>query len=346
MSNLLKILAAFAAGVVVALGGALIYVRASEMLHPPPMVRSVSATDTAADNLPAAQPQQNTANTIQEPAAPAEAAESTPARVHKAVKKQTPVVAIRKTPAPVPVSKPAPGPAERVPIQIAQNTQPSPVASPAPETSSNESFAMPQAPPPSGYEQQAQPQAQPAPAAPAVPQPHTVTLAAGTMVSVRLGETLSTDHNYTGDTFRGTLQSPIIQDGFIIADRGSKVLGRIVNAQKAGHLEGPADLNLTVSEINTTDGQRVSVQTNTNDRKGPTNTGQNTAKIAGGAALGAIIGAVAGGGKGAAIGAGAGGAAGTGAVMLSHTKAAVFEAETILNFRLAVPVRLTEKLNQ
>jgi hypothetical protein len=162
---------------------------------------------------------------------------------------------------------------------------------------------------------------------------------------VRLGETLSTDHNYTGDTFRGVLQSPIIQDGFIIADRGSKVLGRIVNAQKAGHMEGAADLNLTITEINTTDGQRVALQTNTNDRKGPTNSGQQTAKIAGGAALGAIIGAIAGGGKGAAIGAGAGGAAGTGAVMVSHPKPCVIEAETVLSFRLAAPVSLTEKLN-
>jgi hypothetical protein len=344
MSNLLKILAAFAAGVVVALGGALIYVRASEMLHPPPMVRSVSANDTAADNLPVTQPQQNTANAVQQLPAPSA---PTPAPVHKTAKKQAPAAAIRTTPAAVPVVKSAPAAAERLPIQIAQNTQPSPVASPAPESSSNESFAMPQAPPPSGYDQQAQPQAQaaPAPAPTPLQQPHTVTLPAGTTIAVRLGETLSTDHNYTGDTFRGTLQSQIVQDGFIIADRGSKVLGRIVNASKAGHLEGAADLNLTVTEINTTDGQRVSVQTNTNDRKGPTNTGQQTAKIAGGAALGAIIGAVAGGGKGAAIGAGAGGAAGTGAVMLSHTKAAVFEAETVLYFRLGVPVTLTEKLN-
>lgn len=343
VSNLLKICAAFAAGIVVALGGALMYVRTNEMLHPPPVVRTVSANDPIADSTPAAQTQHNTANQVQPAPAPDDTA--VPEPVHKTVKKQTPAPAVRKAPAAMPVSKPTPAP-PRVPIQIAQNKAPSVLAGPAPATSGNDQLTLPQPPPPSAYDEQPEPQGE-ATRAPdtARQQPHTVTLPAGTNVMVRLGETLSTDHNYTGDTFRGVLQNPIIQDGFIIADRGSKVLGRIVNAQKAGHMEGAADLNLTLTEINTTDGQRVGIQTNTNDRKGPTNTGQQTAKIAGGAALGAIIGAVAGGGKGAAIGAGAGGAAGTGAVMLGHTKPSVFEAETVLSFRLAAPVTLTEKLN-
>ena len=49
-------------------------------------------------------------------------------------------------------------------------------------------------------------------------------------------ETLSTDHNYAGDTFQGTLESPVILDGFIIADKGSKVLGKS-SAQKGGRVD-------------------------------------------------------------------------------------------------------------
>ncbi len=180
---------------------------------------------------------------------------------------------------------------------------------------------------------------------PAPAEPHVVTLRAGTVLSIRLGETLSTDQNYTGDTFRGTLLSPVIQDGFIIADRGSKVLGRVVNSQSAGHLANVAAITLAVTEINTTDGQRVRVETSVFNRLGGSNVGQDAAKIAGGAALGAIIGGIAGGGKGAAIGAGAGGAAGTGAVLLTHGKTAVVENETALTFRLASPVTITERLN-
>jgi hypothetical protein len=181
--------------------------------------------------------------------------------------------------------------------------------------------------------------------APAAEPAHVVTLAAGTALHIRLGETLSTEHNYRGDTFRGTLLTPIIMDGFIIADRGSKVLGRIVDAQRAGRLEGTANLSLTLTEINTTDGQRVQIGTDKFDKRGASNTAAEAAKIGGGAALGAIIGALGGGGKGAAIGAGAGGAAGTGAVLLGHGRPAVVAAETALEFRLASPVTITEQFN-
>jgi hypothetical protein len=340
MSNLLKIIAAFAAGVVVALGGALLYVHASEMIHPPPAVQ-VSANDQLAQT-PAPPPEPAQPALDQTSTAPAPAAEEK--TVKKPAKKHTAAaVPSRESIPEVRVSRTAP--ARNVPIQIAQNTPPqNPPAVVAPTSNDNGQFSLPQPPPPSASEQ---PQSNLAPAPVAAParQPHTVTLAAGTAVTVRLGETLSTDHNYTGDTFRATLDAPIIMDGFIIADHGSRVLGRIVNAQKAGHFEGTADLVLSLTEINTTDGQRVTIQTNTNERKANANSGQNGAKIAGGAALGAIIGAIAGGGKGAAIGAGAGGAAGTGVAMASHTKACVIPVETQLSFRLAAPVTLTEKLN-
>ena len=168
---------------------------------------------------------------------------------------------------------------------------------------------------------------------------------AGTNVVVRLAETLSPEHNYTGDTFRATLESPILMEGFIIADKGSKVLGRITNAQKAGRIDGVSDLTLTLTEINTTDGQRVKIETSTWDKKGTKSTGEDSAKIAGGAVLGAVIGAIAGGGKGAAIGAGAGGAAGTGAVIATRGKTATLPIETRLTFHLVNPVTITEKLN-
>ena len=350
VSNLLKVIAAFVAGVVVALGGALIYVRASEMLHPPPVVQPVSANDQLAQTpsqLPAPPPA-----AAEEPA-PTPASKSTPAK-ESDDSTPAPKPAAKHTPAPVKVRDSAP--AARAtkpvphsePIQIAQNTPPSPASmnpAPAPAGGDSNQLTLPQPPPP-GYPdpQSSTPENAPAPI-PAPRTPHVVTLPAGTTLNIRLGETLSTDHNYTGDTFRGTLDTPIIMNGFIIADHGSRVLGRIVTAQKAGHIEGAADLNLTLTEINTTDGQRVAIQTNTNDRKGPSGSNHGGEKIAGGAALGAIIGAIAGGGKGAAIGAGAGGAAGTGAAMATHGKACVIPTETRLSFSLAAPITLTEKLN-
>ncbi len=88
-----------------------------------------------------------------------------------------------------------------------------------------------------------------------LPQAHVAELGSGTNLFVQLGEKLSARDNYAGETFRGTLQAPIIWKDFIIADRGSKVLGRIVGTDKQ-------HLRLTLTEINTTDGQRVDVKTN------------------------------------------------------------------------------------
>lgn len=351
--NLLKIGLAFIGGLVVALGSALVYVHKTDGIR----------TQALAQSIPAAQQK------LSSPVAPA----TTPSAAEPVLSgpsnsepsnKEGPA-AVRTKPRPMGTSHSAQRPirpvlrraalerpkATALPpkvdsketssvVEIAQNVQPPPVLQsrtpvriPAVNEDSNPGEPVPAL----------QPQVENP--LPAPPQPHVVTLAVGTVLNIRLGETLSTEHNYAGDTFRGTLLTPIIMNGFIIADRGSKVLGRIVDARRAGRLEGTADLSLTLAEINTTDGQRVQIGTDQFEERGASNTAGEAAKIGGGAALGAIIGALGGGGKGAAIGAGAGGAAGTGAVLLGHGRPAVVPAETALEFRLASPVTITEQLN-
>ncbi len=173
-----------------------------------------------------------------------------------------------------------------------------------------------------------------------------MTLAPGTTIRIRLGQALNTDRTVEGDSFSGTLDAPIVMDNAVIAERGSRVAGRVVTSQKAGRVKGVAELAITLTNINTTDGQRITVQTNNVERSGSKSTGKDAAKVGGGAALGAIIGAIAGGGKGAGIGAGAGGAAGAGDVLLTRGKAAVMDTESLLTFSLAAPVTITEHLNQ
>ncbi len=324
-SNFVKITAAFAGGIVVALGGAFLFLKTSDVPPQPTVAHVTPAVQQTAD------PPRSAAATP-EPATPAPSVEPVlkPVRKHKQfVRKELPAV------------KPAPAPEETIaPAEIAEAAQPPAPPTPAP---------MPvQAPARAVNEDQyqgPQPQAQGSPVAPQPQQPHVVTLAAGTSILIRLGETVSTDRNYSGDTFRGTLDQAIVSDGFIIADRGSKVLGQIIHAEKAGHMRGLADLALSLTEINTTDGQRIRISSDTFDKHGSSSKGADTAKIAGGAALGAIIGALGGGGKGAAIGSGAGAAAGAGTVLVTRGKAAVIPAETQIQFRLSNPVTITEKLN-
>ena len=325
-TSVVRVAAAFAAGLMVALASALIYVRAHEKTASPPVAQieqapepPVAASPEPAETATAPPPAQPEAGP--EPSAPPKLAASRKASRSKAA---------RRTEAPQPVQV-----VENKPVAAGSSAGlvPSPATYPlTSQATQNQPTPIPT-------------QAAP-PVQPPAPEPHVVELAAGSELVIRLGETLSTDHNYTGDTFRGTLDQRIIRNGFIIAEKGSTVLGRIVQADKAGRMRGVSQLNVTLTEINTTDGQRIAVQTNSVEKRAQASTGADTAKIAGGAALGALIGALGGGGKGAAIGAGAGGAAGTGVVLATRGKAAVLPNESQLTFQLASPVTITEKLNR
>lgn len=172
------------------------------------------------------------------------------------------------------------------------------------------------------------------------------TLKAGMRLTVHLGQSLSSDHNQAGDTFTATLDAPLAADGFVIAERGARVEGRVVEVQKSSHVKGQALLALELTKLNTSDGQHVVIQTETFRKQAAKTTGEDVGMVAAAAGIGAIIGAMAGGGKGAAIGAGVGGAAGAGGVMATRAKAVALPTETRLSFRLKEPVTLTERINR
>ena len=171
-----------------------------------------------------------------------------------------------------------------------------------------------------------------------------MTLSSGTLLNVRLAESLSSDRVQAGDAFSATLDQPLVVEGFVIAERGARVHGKVISAEKAGRTKGLAQLSLQLTQLNTADGQKIPIQTEALVREGPKSVGNDAAKVGVAAGLGAAIGAIFGGGRGAAIGAGAGGAAGAGTVMTTRGKPAVLPVETRLSFRLKDAVILTEKL--
>ena len=171
--------------------------------------------------------------------------------------------------------------------------------------------------------------------------PRKVTLNAGILIPVRLVDGLSSDRNVVGDTFTGTLDHELVVDGLIIAERGARVEGRVVAADRGTRVKGNAAIAVELTRLHTSDGQYVSIQTDSFERHSTANHATDAAKVGGGAVLGAIIGAIAGGGKGAAIGAGSG--AGAGALGQILTKGTIkVPAETVLTFRLDGPLRVTE----
>ena len=175
--------------------------------------------------------------------------------------------------------------------------------------------------------------------------PHTVTLAAGTLLPVRIGESLSSARNQPGDTFLATLTQPLVIDGWVIAERGARVEGRVVDAGQAGRAKGASHLGISIVRLATADGQNIRIRTEQFVKDAASSNGTDAAKIGGGAALGAIIGAIAGGGKGAAIGAGAGGAVGAGDVLLTRGKPAEIPVETRVSFKVQDSVTITERLD-
>jgi hypothetical protein len=169
-------------------------------------------------------------------------------------------------------------------------------------------------------------------------------LPAGQRLTVRLDNTLSTSRNRADDTFFATLDEPLIVDGLVIADRGARVEGRVVESEQAGRVKGRALLSCELTKLDTDDGQRIDVQTSVFSLEGEGSRNDDLKKVAIGAGAGAILGAIFGGGKGAAIGAASGAGAGAGTAAVTRGEAAILEPETRLDFQLTEGVTITEKL--
>lgn len=175
------------------------------------------------------------------------------------------------------------------------------------------------------------------------PQPAklTATVPAGSVLTVRLLDTLNTERNQAGDLFRASLQEPIISDGNVVVPRGTTVEGRVVDAQQAGRVKGVAEMTLELSQLRLANGGTVVLNTGTVRREGETSVGEDTTKVGTGAAIGAVIGAISGGGKGAAVGAATGAGAGTAGVLLTRGKPLILSQETVLSFPLNAPATVT-----
>jgi hypothetical protein len=135
----------------------------------------------------------------------------------------------------------------------------------------------------------------------------------------------------------------LIVEGLVIAERGARLDGRVLEAEQAGRVKGVSMLAIHLVSLRTSDGQLVRVSTDPFRKQGETTKAEDAKKVGIGAGIGAAIGAIAGGGKGAAIGAGIGGAAGAGTVAATRGKEVVLPVETRLDFRLSSAVTLTEK---
>lgn len=199
---------------------------------------------------------------------------------------------------------------------------------------------MQQAPPQQGN----QPQMQGAPEQ-YQPPPATLTLPAGTIISVRTTGFLASNRNKAGDGFNATLDQPLVANGWVVVRRGQSVMGRVVVADK---IKGQSRLGLDLGELVLVDGEQVPVKTELIQNSGTNRpvSGGDVVAVGTTTGAGAIIGGAAGGGAGAGIGAGIGAFAGLVGVMATRGRPAVVYPESLLSFKLDAPVTISTDKGQ
>ena len=177
------------------------------------------------------------------------------------------------------------------------------------------------------------------PEAPPPPPPQPIIVPAGTTLTVKVGQALSSKTSQTGQTFLATLAQPVSVEGKSAIPAGSTASGTVLTAKAKGKIKGEGELSLALTSV-TVRGQTYTIQTSalSSTSKGK---GKRTAKTTGGgAAGGALIGGLAGGGKGAAIGALVGAGAGLVGGAATGNQQIEIPVESALSFRLSAPLRL------
>jgi hypothetical protein len=156
------------------------------------------------------------------------------------------------------------------------------------------------------------------------------TIPDGTVLTVRMIDSIDSDVAVVGDRFRASLDEAIVVNRREVAPRGADAIVQLAKVDQAGRIAGREEIAIELASV-TIDGRETAITSNFAELSSKSKTTQTAKTAGGGAAIGAIIGAIAGGGKGAAIGAGVGAGAGT---VYSATRGTSVKvpSETLLTF--------------
>ncbi len=178
----------------------------------------------------------------------------------------------------------------------------------------------------------------PAPSGPtvsAVPQPVSVSIPAGTTLTIRIDQRISVKTSRAGDTFTGEVVEPVLAgDNSVLVPKGALVGGAVDVAHRRGHFKGRSLLELRLTSL-TLNGTQYPLTTRDLARSKKGKGRRSTALIAGGSGLGMLVGGVASGGVGLVVGGLVGGGAGTAAAGLTGNRDIDIPAEAIVRFKLA-----------
>jgi hypothetical protein len=162
---------------------------------------------------------------------------------------------------------------------------------------------------------------------------------AGSVLRVRLDQTLDTERSRPGDHFTGVLDSPVVADGNEVLPKGTIIQGHVLGAHASGRLKGRAILSLALDTCQW-NGRTFSVTTDTVARTSSRHEKRNWTLIGGGSGTGALVGGLVAGPAGALIGAGSGAAAGTAGAAITGKKHVSMPAESLIGFTLRAPLTI------
>jgi len=185
----------------------------------------------------------------------------------------------------------------------------------------------------------APPEPAPAAAPPRPAEPTTVTIPAGTQVSVRTIDAIDSKNSQAGQSFQASLQAPLVAHDRVVVPAGAPAVLIVTNAKGAGRIKGSSELSVQLARIDYK-GHSYEVSSAPIEQTGKSRGKQTGVRTGVGAAAGTVIGAIAGGGKGAAIGAAVGGGAGFGSAALTHGQQIKIAPETVLTFSLQAPLKI------
>ncbi len=168
-----------------------------------------------------------------------------------------------------------------------------------------------------------------------------VTIPAGTVLHLRMENSVGSDISRNEEPVRAELTRPVVVRGRTAVPAGSTVIGNVVGVRRAGHLRQRSAVTVRFTELKPRgEAQTYRIRTRSWSAVGPKLTSRTAKGIGLPAAGGAIIGAIIGGGKGAAIGGAAGAGAGTARLMVTRGKDVRVPRGAAVAVRLTGPARV------
>ena len=161
-----------------------------------------------------------------------------------------------------------------------------------------------------------------------------LTIPAGTPLSVRTTDALDSKKNRTGETFRAVVDAPLIVDGKTLVPKGAEAIGRISELQVPGRFKGRPFIAVELTALNF-NGKSVTVRTSSYQEGGPSRSKQSLMIIGGSTAVGTLIGSLAG---APWLGIRVGAAAGMAANTVRPPAQIRIPAESLLLFTLQSPL--------